>query len=84
MKPNQTCSLSFQVGVYYTMIIAWCFYYFFVSFAGTPAFAKPCPINHTTKVLNMSTVNSTEPQYYEVRHEVEECHKAGKHGEIVI
>ena len=34
--------VSFLVGIYYNMIVAWCLYYFFISFAKTPPFVE-CP-----------------------------------------
>ena len=57
-------SISFFVGLYYTMIIAWSFYYLFVSFASMPHFGRPCshyyPINGTVEECD----KGGETQYY--------------------
>ena len=56
-------SVSFFVGLYYTMIIAWSFYYLFVSFAGMPAFGKPCS-EYLNGTVIPECVKAGETQYY--------------------
>ena len=53
--------VSFLVGVYYNMLVAWCLYYFFMSFAKTPAYAV-CPEKNGTIVEECRLAGSTS--YY--------------------
>ena len=59
-------SVSFFVGLYYTMIIAWSFYYLFVSFAAMPHFGRPCSHYADFDVVNNVTI------------QVDECVKGGE------
>jgi len=56
--------VSFLVGVYYTMVIAWCFYYFFISFSGVPPYARECPIDPLTNATLAECHRAGKTQYY--------------------
>eukprot|EP00794_Sanderia_malayensis_P002462 gene2462-2835_t len=59
------CSVvvSFLVGVYYNMIVAWCFYYLFISFAKEPPYVR-CPMNNGTIVEECRVAGSTQYYWY--------------------
>eukprot|EP00795_Rhopilema_esculentum_P003772 gene3772-15054_t len=55
--------VSFLVGVYYNMLVAWCLYYFFISFAKTPPFAV-CPKENGVVVEECRKAGSTSYYWY--------------------
>ena len=55
--------VSFLVGVYYNMLVAWCLYYFFISFAKTPPFAV-CPEKNGVVVEECRKAGSTSYYWY--------------------
>jgi len=55
--------VSFLVGVYYNMLVAWCLYYFFISFAKTPPFAV-CPKVNGVEVEECRKAGSTSYYWY--------------------
>ena len=55
--------VSFLVGCYYNMIVAWCFYYLFISFQAEVPYAK-CPTNSTGGIVHECAVSSPTTYYW--------------------
>ena len=58
--------VSFLVGVYYNMIVAWCFYYLFISFADPPPYATCPKTKNGSLVLECEKAGSTQYYWYRV------------------
>ena len=57
--------VSFLVGCYYNMIVAWCFYYLFISFQkNIPYSTCPSVSTNGSKVLDPECVASSPTTYY--------------------
>ena len=55
--------VSFLVGVYYNMLVAWCLYYFFISFTKTPPFVE-CPKKNGVVVEECRKAGATSFYWY--------------------
>lgn len=56
--------VSFLVGVYYNMIIAWCFYYLFVSWQNPLPYSMCPPNDNTTHKEFVECTKAGQTQYY--------------------
>ena len=56
--------VSFLVGCYYNMIVAWCFYYLFISFQKDVPYASCPTMNGTQFVIECAKSSPTEYFYY--------------------
>jgi len=63
-------AVSFLVGVYYNMVVAWCLYYLFISFTDELPYSK-CPIIEGTNQTVVECEKAGSTQYYWYREVLE-------------